>query len=331
MKSIVRPVLACAVIGLAVVPPGLATAAPGPGKDTAPASSPSPHGFVQMIGEAIAEVDLRPDQEAQVEDLSKEIEPLQARVDEAESALLLALATQVEAGQIGEDALAPEISGYVAARQVVSPEIRRIVEDLHGILDPEQRADFSEALACAVHDVARAILSGERFDELAKKLGLDGEQIVRLEQGITTLRAQLAAERALLHRLTEAFRDADFSIERIVPQSEVPEMSRKRAERIVELTASLAEVLYPSQRIALAERLREAARTRMEGSEAGSAEVLAQGERIAATADLLWAGARVRRGAFGGVRGRVVVGGSAGFAYRRVVAYPYAAAWGYGW
>jgi hypothetical protein len=338
MKSIVRPALTCAVIGLAVAPPyGLAAAAPEPASksETPPAPEQSPHGFVQLIGEAISEVDLRPDQEAEVEELSNEIEPLQAKVDEAESALLSALASQVEAGKIDRDTLAPAISGYVEARHHVSPEIRRIVEELHGILDHQQRADFADALACGVHEVRRAVLSAQHFDALAKQLGLDVEQIARLEQGIVSIRPQLEAERALIHHLIEAFREADFSVERIVPQIEIPLMARQRAERIVDLTASFIEVLDPAQRNLLAARIREAAKARSEGAEAGTdpapAEESEDGERIGVTADHLWVGASVRRGYFGGVRGRVAVGGGRRFAYRRVYAYPYAAAWGYGW
>jgi Spy/CpxP family protein refolding chaperone len=288
-----------------------------------------------MMGEAIAEVTLRPDQEAQVELLSTQIEPLQAHVDQAENALLLALADQVEAGAIDRAALELEVEGYVATRRAVSPEIRRIVEDLHAILDPMQRADFSDALECAVHDVRRAILSGEQLDDLATKLGLDGAQIAAVQAGLASLQPSLEVERALLHQILEAFRGGAFSLEQVYPFLEVSTQAQGRAEQIIQLTAALLDVLTPEQRGPLAQQIREAASAPAAGPEMGAAAVPPQAspgtERTGTATQHLWVGAGVRRGRLGGVRRGVFVGGSARYAYRRVYAYPYAAAWGYGW
>ena len=331
MKSVVRPILSCVVLGLAgAAPGGLAAAEPEPSPPAAlpPAPALSPHGFVQMMGDAIGEVTLRPEQEADVEKLSTEIEPLQAHVDVAENALLSALADQVETGKIDEEALYPLVSSYVAARQEVSPTIRRIIDDLHAIFDPGQRADFSDALECELHDVRRAILTGEHLDDFAKKLNLDGDQVARLEDGITSSRPVLEAQRNLLHRVTEAFRGEDYSTDELLPHKDVAARARKRAERMIDMTASLLDVLDPAQRAPFAERLREAADARSEPQATSADATSTDAEDVGVAIEHLWVGAGVRRG---GVRGRAWMGAPARYYYGRVVAYPYAAGWGYGW
>ena len=253
----------------------------------------------------------------------------------AENAILAALAVQVEAGAIDESALDPFVSAYVDARLRVSPELRRIVEDLHGVFDPDQRADFAEALECTVHEVHQAIVSGERLDDFTKTLGLRPDQVVKVQEGLASLEPGLRSQRALLHQILEAFRGEDFSVESVFPSSDISERATARAEQIIHLTASLVDVLDPAQRALLAARIREAIRARTEASEASSAAPPlregASGERVDAAADAIWAAGGVRRGPFGGVRGGVVVGGAGRVAYGGVRAYPYAAGWGYGW
>jgi Spy/CpxP family protein refolding chaperone len=330
MRSIIRPILSCLALGLVAAPPSGAASAeaatPGVEEGT-PAPARTPHGFVQMMGEAIAEVTLLPDQEAKVEALGNEIEPLQAQVDHAENAILSALADQVEAGRIDDDALGTLVDDYVAARRQVSPEIRRIVEDLHAILDPDQRADFADALESEIHDVRLAILSGERFDAFAKDLGLDADQIATIEEGLKDLEPGLSSQRNTLHQIIEAFRGDDFSVEQILPLGDVSDRARGRAERIIHLTASLLDVLDPAQRAKLAEHIREAAQARSEDASTDAVD----GAPTSAAIERLWAGARAWRGPFGGVRGGVVVGGAPRYYYGRTFAYPYAAGWGYGW
>ncbi len=184
MKSVIRPILACTVLGLAGTPTGALAGQPPaptgttqlPGPEKLPgAPSATPHGIVELIGDAIAQVTLQPDQEAKVEALSAEIEPLQVQVDNAENALLSALADQVQVGAVDKDTLAPLVAAYVAARTAVSPELRKAVESLHELLDADQRADFSDAIECGVHEVYGAVLTGEQLDDFAKSLGLTAD------------------------------------------------------------------------------------------------------------------------------------------------------------
>ncbi len=326
-------------LGLAtVVAGGMALAGqPAPHADeSVPAPAPTPHGFVQIIGESLSEVTLRPDQETAVEALGAHIEPLQVKVDAAENALLLALSNQVAAGTVNRDALEPLVAGYADARQEVSGDLRAALGELHDLLDPIQREDLADAIESRVHEVRRAILAGERLDSLAEALQLTDAQKQKIADGIAALVPALEQERNAIHAAIEAFRGETFSIEEYLPESKVPERARLRAERIIDLTDAIVGILDAAQREKLAERIRAAVTAR--GDEPAETAAPIPGhhfkdEAVGEAEQPIWAAGGVRRGAFGGVRGGFVVGGGGarGFYYGRAAAFPYAAGWGYGW
>ena len=280
-----------------------------------------------MIGEALAEVGLRADQEATVESLGAEVEPLQALVDQAESEILRTLADQVKADRIDPLTLEPEVQAYAAARLSASTTLRSTLEELHALLNPDQRADFADALESRLHEAIAATTCGEMLARFAERLGLSEAQNQKLDDSIQQMMPALRAERRGLHNAIEGFRGDSFSIEQHMPKHEVLAKARRRAERIIALTESLMNTLDAGQREKLAARIDEAAHAR--GDEM-SDEPHARGHLGIAT-DHLWAAGRVVRGPFGGVRGGVVVGGSAGFYGNRARAYPVAAGWGWGW
>jgi hypothetical protein len=340
MKSVVRSFVTLAALGLAAAGPGgVAAARQPPAHLEEPPAAPerTPHGFVQIIEEALDELSLRPDQAPAVDQIVTQLEPLQAHVDDAESTLLLGLADQVKDGRIDRTALAPLVEGYANARQDVSADLRTTLQSLHALLDPTQREDLSDAVEARLHDVRRAMLSGERLDDFAAALKLREDQIQHIRDSLESLRPALEHERTVLHRAVEAFRDDDFQIERIMPSIQVPARARLRAELIIDLTASTMDLLDATQREALAARIRQAAEARSEGSDEAvdgrhpTTNVPKSDERTSASSDAWVAAGGVRRGPRGGVRGGVVVGGSRGFAYGRVRAFPVAAGWGYGW
>src|SRR6185436_17854587 len=103
-------------------------------------------GFVQILEEGLDEVTFRADQVTAVEQLVNQLEPLQARVDQAENNLLLALANQVRIGKLDRSALETQVQAYIDARQAVSKDIRTTIQSLHSILDPAQRVDLADAM-----------------------------------------------------------------------------------------------------------------------------------------------------------------------------------------
>ncbi len=334
MRLSLRTVTVLVSLGLcSAVAGGIAAAGqPGPRtEEPPPAPARAPHGFVQILGESLSEVTLRPDQESAVEALGAQIEPLQVKVDAAESALLMALSDQVLTGMIRRDALEPQVAGYAEARQEVSGELRAAIEQLHDLLDPSQREDFADAIESRVHRVRRAILAGEKLDDLAQALQLTDAQKQEISDNLAQLAPSLEHERVAIHAAIEGFRGETFSIEDYLPLAKVPERARQRAERIIDLTDATLRILDADQREKLADRIRDAATERADEPEEHPVTHEKGDEHVGEGSQHMWAAAGVRRGAFGGVRGGVVVGGAPGFAYRRAVAFPYAAGWGYGW
>lgn len=345
MKSVVRSVITLTALGLAAVLPSGVAGAEQADRELVSEAAKAPignvrtvHGLVQLIGEALGEVTLTQEQESVVEALGARVEPLQAAVDDAESTLLLALADQIQRGAVDRSAIEPQVQAYVSARLALSPELRDALDRLHGLLDDEQRADFADALQCRIHAVRRALVTGQKTDKIALALGLDAQQKARVDEILKTEKPGLQAERDVLHRTIEAFRGAELGLEALIPSSEVAGLARQRAERIVNATTSIADILNPGQRQRLAERIREATRVGIEEEPSVEAPAVSpqDEEPIGTASDAIWAAAGFRRGPFGGVRGGVAVGGRGvwggpRFAYRRAAAYPYAVGWGYGW
>lgn len=106
----------------------------------------STHGAVRMVGQALGEVPLRPDQRAELEKLATQAEERHVKVHEQAKALMLAFADQVEKGQIDRAALKPKIDATIAAFEASRPADRAALERTHAILDPSQRDKFVEAL-----------------------------------------------------------------------------------------------------------------------------------------------------------------------------------------
>ena len=337
MRLSLRTVVVFSALGLAsAVVGGIALAGqPAPHEEPTPTPSHAPHGFVQIIGESLSEVTLRPEQESAVEALGARIEPLQAKVDDAENALLLGLSDQVLMGTISRDALEPLVNGYANARQDASGELRAALAQLHDLLDPSQREDLADAIESRVHDVRLAILAGEKLDALGEQLQLTDAQKQKIADGLAQLAPTLEHERMVIHAAIEGFRGDTFSIEDFLPQSKVPERARLRAERIIDLTDSIVSILDAGQREKLADRIRAAATA--QGDEATEPTMpvphhhLKSAEAVGEAEQHVWVASGVRRGPWGGVRGGFVAGGAPRFFYGRARAFPYAAGWGYGW
>lgn len=133
----------------AVACSGGAQEAPPATAQTAQSLAPvgaSTHGAVRMMGQALGEVPLRPDQRTELEKLATQAEERHVKVHEQAKALMLAFADQVEKGQIDRAALKPKIDATVAAFEASRPADRAAIERTHAILDPSQRDKFVEAL-----------------------------------------------------------------------------------------------------------------------------------------------------------------------------------------
>lgn len=212
-----------------------------------------PYGPVAHIADALAKVGLNEEQRAAAEKLGKEVAEKEKAVVDAREGLKVALAKQLKEGKIDEQALEHEIDALVKAREAASPALRKAVENLHGILNEEQRGDFVDALKSRMKDLDQA--SQKWFGELSKDLRLTEEQRNKAKDVLEKTKGNLAEEHKKAEALFEAFKGKEFKIERIVPISDVGERTRKRATEMIGIAKELTDILTPEQRSELAKKL----------------------------------------------------------------------------
>lgn len=110
----------------------------------------SGHGPMKAMSEALGQVALSTSQRTEIEQLFKDADArhVKAKADSVapRKAMLLALASQVESGNVNRAALKPQIDASEAAWASVRTADRAAVERLHAILDPSQRAALVDAI-----------------------------------------------------------------------------------------------------------------------------------------------------------------------------------------
>lgn len=150
MKNVTRFafVLALSVGSLAAVGCGGSVEQP---QSQASAASKAPigqstHGVVKMVGEALGEVPLRPEQRAELEKLATAAEARHASMVDGRKELMLAIADQIEKGAVDKAALQPKIDRVAADMDKARPEDTQALAKVHALLDPQQRNAFVDAL-----------------------------------------------------------------------------------------------------------------------------------------------------------------------------------------
>jgi hypothetical protein len=292
----------------------------GAAEDPVPIESPRearaiPHGFVQMIGEALSAVTVNPDQEAVIEDLGARLAPLQVAVDEAQANVFATLAEQVKGGSIDRAALEPATERCVTARETLTKSFRAAFEELHEMLDKEQRSNFADALECSMSEVARAILSPDKLDAFEDELDLDPSQAQQVRDAIEDIMPTLQVVRRNVHDAVEAFRGDEFSLEPFFPIEQTRADVERTVKQIIDVTETILSVLDRDQVDKLATVIADTARVKMPVTP----------EEAPTRA---WSAGRVR--GFGPTRGPVVIGGAARFYGARVALYPVAGVYGLG-
>lgn len=106
----------------------------------------STHGLVRVVGEALGEVPLRPEQREELEKLVASAEARHASLGEGRKELMLALAAQVETGAFDRAALQAKVGRIADDAAKVRPDDQQALARVHAILEPEQRALFVDAL-----------------------------------------------------------------------------------------------------------------------------------------------------------------------------------------
>jgi Spy/CpxP family protein refolding chaperone len=283
-----------------------------PGATQPPAAAPATkaasekNGIVQIVDEAMAGVHLRPEQTSAIQKMGGEADQKVAAVDQAKREFLLGLATQIEEDKVDANNLKPQISKFFEAADATSPVLRGDLEKIHGILDAEQRKEFSKGLRDALKKREGMAEPKKHLEEWAKTLKLSDDQKKQIGEILSEEAPMNKTARDRIDTVIDAFPQDKFSIDELEPHASVKDRVRDMAEHIVAVAKKVTAVLTPEQRKEAAEHLRERASGQMAGtpssgrtggmggatSETESAESISGGEEeVGTTSEGLWTGA----------------------------------------
>jgi Spy/CpxP family protein refolding chaperone len=174
---------------------------------------------------------------------------------------VLAIAAQVEQGKIDRAALQPKIDAAVSAFAQSSPADHAALEQLHAILDPEQRAELVDALQARMHDHGGR---REHMQEMARLLNLTDDQKSQIRDAFKEHFAAMrkahegSGEHAHGKQMLDAFKSDHFVVSELAPGSADPRAhASEMGEHMLGVVETVLPILTPEQRTIAAQKLRE--------------------------------------------------------------------------
>jgi Spy/CpxP family protein refolding chaperone len=229
----------------------------------------SAHGQVKLIGEALGDVPLTPEQRGDIEKLAVDADVRHESARAAKTELLLAIAEQVQAGTIDRAALQPKIDALVAAAGSAQPADRVAFERLHAILAPDQRTAFVDALEAHIGEHIGDLRDRHPMRAWAADLKLTDAQQSQIK---TLLKQSFEAGREGhdgppwsgegRHRgakLLKAFKQDRFVIDEVAPPVDVGRKAGTTSDRFLGIASQVLPILTPEQRSVAAQKIRERA------------------------------------------------------------------------
>lgn len=271
MKKVRVLVLAAAVSAFAVASVGCS----GAGAEQAPQTSANAlskapvgantHGFVKVVGDALGEVALRPEQRTELEKLAQEAEARHGSMAAGRKDLMLAFADQVEKGSIDRAALQPKIDRIAADVEKSRPGDQAAFARVHDVLDAEQRNAFVDALQARFkgHHGGKHHEGFGHMKQLADELQLTDAQKAQIKdafgdvhhprdgKGFEAARAKMQEGRKAL----ETFRTDKFDVNAL-PKPELDKRVTEGTMRMVGIAEKVLPILTPEQRKIAADKLR---------------------------------------------------------------------------
>jgi Spy/CpxP family protein refolding chaperone len=230
------------------------------GATTAPVGV-STHGPVKMVGDALGQVALRPEQRTELEKLAADAEARHQTVAPARKDLVEAVAAQVEAGTLDRAALQPKLDAAATAWESIRTQDRAALERVHAILDTTQRAAFTDAL----HTQMKAARSnhggrGGMLKEWAADLKLTDAQTDQIKQAFQAkgkehghdFHAEMKDQHAKGGQVMDAFKSDRFVMDEVSPKQATAKMSG----RMLGLIETVLPILTPEQRQLAAQKIR---------------------------------------------------------------------------
>jgi Spy/CpxP family protein refolding chaperone len=235
------------------------------------------HGAVKIVGEALGDVALRPEQRAEIEKLAAEAETRHAPLADGKKQLMLAFADQVERGAIDRAALQASIDKLMADVEKSRNDDRAAIAKLHGLLDRQQRNDFVDALEKSFkgkHGFGENGPPGKAFGHmhgLAEELKLTDEQKDKIKDVFKDSwhDARHDARKNGKHggghghregkHALEAFREDKLDLDKVAPPMDLKAIANEGVDRVSKIASQILPILTPEQRKVAADKLREMA------------------------------------------------------------------------
>jgi Spy/CpxP family protein refolding chaperone len=223
------------------------------------------------ISSSLAEIQVRPEQQAAVDRLRASLGTKPAAVRAAHEKLGNALTDAVLAGKVDAARMAPLIDGLAAAVDAAKPIFQAEANELHATLDAAQRTALIQATRAHFKGMwHHAEKRGEDsmigpVGEIARKLALTDDQIETIRaaaksamgESFHAKREERQQMRAHLDAIGEAFESETFDAKALDVGADGAEMARERVERVVTLVGIALPVLTADQRAKLAEHIQD--------------------------------------------------------------------------
>jgi Spy/CpxP family protein refolding chaperone len=248
--------------------------------DTATTRAPvavNAKGHLKVIADALGDVPLTATQRAAIEKMAADADVRHADARAAHQQLALAIAAQVEAGQVDRAALQPKIDALVAAVQKAQPADRAAFEQLHALLTPDQRTAFVDAVEARVTEKMGAMHDKHPLKQWAADLQLTEAQKTQIHDAMKQ-RFQAMAQGhdhgdappwAHMHeqgaKLMAAFKQERFVMDEVSPPKDVAAKAKAMSDHVLGLAETALPVLTPQQRAIAAQKIRERAASGDEG------------------------------------------------------------------
>jgi Spy/CpxP family protein refolding chaperone len=216
----------------------------------------------RLLREALDLPSLTATQRGQIQGLLAQKESVNAGVRSAHAELLNAVADAIDAGYVSASILAPKAQAVVAAVQAAQPSNRAILESLHAVLTPEQRAEIASEVQTHMQ-AAGEQRSEERAGHvswLANQLDLTPAQEEAIESNMRAFNKSPGIDEgaeadAECRRLLRAFAGDTFVMSQVAPPKSSDEI-QTWVDKLVLGAQAAAPVLTAGQRGRAASMLR---------------------------------------------------------------------------